>query len=187
MEKNDKARRVLFSGKDALDTDQAVQLIMLGADMLKSIKDKELIITAIRFALSDTKDDIKDSHQVLHFFNKWKANESSQIRSFILSELREITLSASVGHLTVADVENLDTNKEIKKQVKRHAREIKESLRKKLVEKFGAEYVTKVAPKLKVKDYALVRFFREDRVPGKAYLHELFKLLGITDLEYQKQ
>jgi len=186
MDKSAKTRAVLFSDRKILTTDQASQIIAIGAEILRSTKEKDMVINAIRFALNDTATDIKDSHQILHFFKKWQSNEGSQVRSFIMSELKDIVGTLAIGKITKTEVE-ADTA-ETKRQLKLYGKAIKEALEKKLVEEFGDDYEKKTAEALKIdREYAVVRFFREDRTPRTKYIKALFKLLKLNELQYFKR
>ena len=186
MDKSAKTRAVLFSDTKILTIDQASQLITIGAEILRSTKEKDMVINAIRFALNDTATDIRDSHQILHFFKSWQSEERTQVRSFIISELERIVGTLAVGKITKAEVE-ADTA-ELKKQLKSYGRPIKEALERKLVEEFGDDYEKKTAKALKIdREYAVVRFFREDRTPRIKYIKALFNLLDLNELQYFKR
>lgn len=186
MDKSAKTRTVLFSDSKILTTDQASEIIIIGAEILSSTKEKDMVINAIRFALNDSETDIKDSHQILHYFKKWESNESSHVRSFIISELKDIVKTLAVGTLTKAqvDADSPDT----RKIIRTYGSAIKEALERKMVERYGDRYEKEAMKALKIEtEYAVVRFFREDRTPRTKYIKAIFELLKLPELQYFKR
>jgi hypothetical protein len=179
-------RDILFSGSGPLSWAHKEVVAIIGVKMLNEMKDKRFAIKTIQIGLSDDPGHYSLANQIYHFLSKWDQNDKKQVREFIISELEEILNQASARELARGDLEDPSKAKLIKGQLKSDHRQIKKELERLLIKKFGPEFGTLTAQKLKVNDYAVVRFFREDRIPTRETLVSFFKALGIEDLRYQR-
>lgn len=179
-------REVLFGSREQLDGADLVEVIEIGSRMLKVSKDTGFLLRTISFCLSNYQQAISETQQIYGLFKKWNENDNTQVRAFILSELSELVVPFISGKLEASLFDAPTTKVHAKKELKKYGKQIKKALEDALIKKYGDEYSKKVSVKLKIKENAIYRFFREDRVPREKYILALMKLLGLVEITYFK-
>lgn len=180
------AREILYGRNEDIGIDDIIEIIKISSKILKTIKDKELIIRALQFCLNNKDSDKSNSNQIIHFLKKLDSDERPQIRSFIISEIEEVLSMAGVGVITSQQLERYKYDKAFKATLSTNGREIKNKLEQLLTEKFGDKFQDKVAKKINRDPYGLTRFLREERTPSIMFLERLFTVLNISELRYVK-